>query len=291
MTEKTRPPTEQQHYLPVAYLKHFAVGEGTPTRTSRIWRFDGKRSIHVPANSQCFERFFYSVNRANEAETIFQGLETAYGVCMAKIKARQQSTARDYIALILVMFDLHIRNKNYENLTDNEELDAYFRRLSWLRGEIAGRHDVVPTDAEVLDALRNYWRVRIIDVAVDHQFITSDNPSMWFTLGKPDKVLDCAILPLSPHFAAVCFDQRQVNITGDQATAKDTVTLNKNQCYRAHNCIFTAQELDEEEKKWVAKALADRPDGRPKSAATKGDVDTLRLGNGLLSFLQVSVVA
>ena len=179
------PAHKKQHYLPAVYLMRFSVDKVKPTRRSKIWRCDGARSHLVPVESQCFEDYHYSKANPSQTEQMFQQLEDIYAECIRKIQNRALPTTRDYFGLILMMFDLHIRTKAYGNFTGQEGIVAYRVRLTGLRRElILGKKEGNPSDAEVFAHLKQNWRVRILSSSPDTEFVTSDNPSAWFTLGR-----------------------------------------------------------------------------------------------------------
>ena len=126
----------KQHYLPAVYLQNFASDQGKPSRRSRIWRFNGLKQTHVSVESQCFENYGYSRSNPSGAESVFHGMEGMYGDCMKKIRAGLTGTKREYFGLILMMFDLHLRNAAYKNLTGLEGIEAYRIRLGCFKREI-----------------------------------------------------------------------------------------------------------------------------------------------------------
>src|SRR5437868_3168158 len=105
------PEYRRQHYLPAVYLREFSVDPSHIDRDSKVWRFDGKQHSLVPVETQCVDDYFYSRKQAQEAEKMFQNMEGLYAQCVRKIKARQSPTKDEFFGLILMIFDLHIRNE------------------------------------------------------------------------------------------------------------------------------------------------------------------------------------
>jgi len=113
-------PYKKQHYVPVAYLQQFAADRSNISRKSQVWRFDGKESKLVAAETQCYENYFYSKGQAVEAEKMFQAGERSFPECVRSVMAGKCPTKLQFFGLIGTIFDLHLRNAAYENFTSCE---------------------------------------------------------------------------------------------------------------------------------------------------------------------------
>ena len=247
---------QKQHWLPCVYLKHFSP-DASKRSKSKVWRFDGSINRDVPVESQCSDKFFYSIACAKEAEDCFNQIETLYDGCVRKIVAgaAHRPTFQEYFGLILMVFDLHLRNKAQQNLTTQNNLEAYRTRLFlFLRDMFLGRSEGTPDERELKSHLQTHWRVNIIVPSADSEFITSDNPAMIFTTNDRH---DChyALLPITPGHLAVAFDQRFIEIRPGHTTQADDELLNRNQCRQASSAIYSRTKLDAEQERNTARLL------------------------------------
>jgi len=283
---------KEQHWLPCVYLKEFS-SDLSKRRKSEVWRFDGSRSIYVSVDSQCRGEFFYSKTCAKEAEHFFNDIETLYGGCVNKIKAgaNQTPTHREYFGLILMLFDLHLRNNAQQNLTSQDNFEAYKTRVfHFLRDMLIHKSEGIPTENETKAHLHKHWRVRIIRPTPSSEFITSDNPTMIFSANDRH---DChyAILPISPDHIAVAFDERFVRILSDRTKQADNMILNKNQCRQALKCVYSREQLNEEQERVALKLLKEpRNHGVLSEKSVEYPIQEMAPGS-TLSFIAVSACA
>lgn len=244
------PAYKKQHYLPSAYLKYFSVDQENCNRKSSVWRFDGKVQRCVPVESQCFADYLYSKEKAAETENKFQNRENSYCQIVDKIRCVQQPTEINYGDLFLSMFDFHLRNAIHKNRTGKEGIEAYDHRIQMTFSQILlGRNDGEMLKAEIIKHIQSYWRVVIIYIALDGQFVTSDNPSMWTTLSKSSDALKPELhmitLPLTPKHTAVAFDRRFLEMDSKPASLSDVVTLNIGQIENAERCVYMSSRLED----------------------------------------------
>jgi len=252
------PNYKNQHYLPCCYLKSFSIDE-KPSKNSPIWRSDKDRSIVVPVSSQWAEDYHNSKENSEETEKMFQAMENEYVRCLDKIVRGEKNTVKDHFFLFLMIMDLHLRSVRYKNKTPHENIVAYRIRVQAFYKALAGNLDSDQVSQEqAAESMENFWRVRLFDVPLNEILVTSDSPSLWFTIDESQN-LDFAVLPLTPKILAVAFDTRKVSTIGSQLTREDVEYLNRNQCLHGHSCIFTSQEPSEEEKASLAKYLQGRP--------------------------------
>ncbi|MFO1501393.1 MAG: DUF4238 domain-containing protein [Verrucomicrobiota bacterium] len=255
------PPFKRQHYLPSVYLKQFSPDGAKAGRKSTVWRLDEKRHTKVTVESQCAESYFYSSGEAQATEEMFGEMEKAYGRIAQKVWTHQNPAVRDYFGLILMMFDLHCRNRSYENQSGEENIYAYRARIQGLRNELLLGAKENVSDTELLGHLKANWRVRLLETAAD-ELATSDNPSIWFTLNGTSG-LHLIVLPITPHHCAVAFDVRHCDVTGNSLAEADQCLLNQYQVMVCGECLFTSSELSAEQQASVRRTWKkrERPSG------------------------------
>lgn len=250
------PEYKRQHYLPAVYLQQLSADGPSAKRTSPIWRLDNDRHVKVPVESQCAEDHFYSIRKARETEEMFQQMEGKFGQFAKRIWANQNHTDDEFIGLILMMFDLHCRGIAYQNQTNDENIEAYHGRIYGLRNElIMGAPIGNVSDKELLNHIKTHWRVLLLTTTGSNKLITSDNPSIWFTLDDTND-LHLVVLPVTPYCCAVASDQRRCHISGKDLTETDQVLLNRHQVTNAINCIFSTSEFSLEQQEFVRKQWA-----------------------------------
>ena len=258
------PAYKDQHWLPSAYLKYFSVDQQDCTRKSLTWRVDGKMERCVPVESQCSADYFYSKVKAAETEQMFQINENAYCDCVDRIRTKREFVDRNIGDLLLAMFDFHLRNAAHKNHIGKEGIEAYSRRVGIFIGQILlGREDEAITELDVKRHLESYWRIRIISAPAGHQFVTSDHPSVWRTLGQVSvgfkTKLHLIALPIGPAAVAIGFDRRVVEITKYDANSKDVRVLNTAQIENSEKCVYMSKLMPPEQLAFVKKCFDTKP--------------------------------
>lgn len=258
------PAYKRLHYLPSAYLKYFSVDQANCSRKSSVWRFDGSVQRCVPIESQCFGDYLYSKNEAAKVESQFQKRESNYCQIVDKIRASQEPTGTNYGDLFLSMFDFYLRNAIHKNRTGKEGIDAYDQRIQMAFSQILlGRNDGELPRADIIDHILHFWRVEIISILPNSQFVTSDHPSVWITVRKfpesPKPELQLIMLPISPKHAAVAFDRRVLEIINHQASLGDVVKLNVGQVENADRCVYMSERLKDDDIAVVKKYFTRKP--------------------------------
>jgi hypothetical protein len=278
------PEFKKQHYVPAVYLKNFSVDQSDFGRKSRVWRYSHGSEKLVSVDSQCAKDYFYSKRNAATAEKMFQETEFFYGACVQKIRAGKASDQREHFGLILLMFDLHLRNAAYENRTGEEEIVAYRLRTKALKQWLTGNNQSESTDEETMGHLEKNWRVRILASDCCERFITSDNPSIF--LSNQRGQFSATILPITPIHVAIAFDRRIVRVARSQVTAIDTKRLNKYQVAQALRSIYSSGNFEALERDTVQALLNQKRKSRGKTDSTRWEATMIRLPNiGAFSFL------
>ena len=247
------PAYKDQHWLPSAYLKYFSVDQqNCSSKTSKVWRFDGQTMRCVPVSSQCSADYHYSKEQAAETEQMFQKRENIYCRILDQVRVGQEVSERSMGDLFLCMFDLYLRNDVHKNRTGKEGVEAYNHRIeTFLSKILLGRDDGALQKADIIEHIKHCWRLEIITVASDQQFVTSDNPSIWTAVRKPSNNLKPELhlitLPLTPRHIAVAFDRRTLEIVNKPATVGDTHTFNIGQIECAQRCVYMSRCLTEQD--------------------------------------------
>ena len=240
---------ENQHYLPAAYLMQFAIDKSAkPARKSRIWRFDGRTSKPVPAESQCCRRYFYSREKATYVEKMFADADGCFAECARKIRDGKSPTDGQFFGLIAIIFDLHLRNAAHDNLTGKNNLLACQLRLCGLKQRLIAKENE-PLDEEFLLHIKDRWRVRVLGASGGNEFVTSDNPSILM------QDLDYVILPVTPLHVAIAYNCSRIQVVGTHATAADGVVLNELQLLNATKCVYSSVPLNEAQEIYATERL------------------------------------
>lgn len=247
----------KQHYLPAVYLKQFSFDGPKATRKSLIHRTTKDCISHVTVESQCVRNFTYSKSEPERVEKFFQDTENHYRRITKLVWAKQRPAELDYFALILVMFDFHIRNIAYENLTGEENYYAYLRRLSYVRSGILGsKSDFPASEEESKTHLRNYWRIKLLQTPAGGELVTSDNPCIWCNWEDGNQ-LHCMIMPILPNVCAIAFDNRYSRINYN-LTEADTAQLNAWQVLHCRENLYSLSRPSSVQETAIKAYLAKR---------------------------------
>lgn len=276
------PAYKNQHFLPAVYLQEFSADKSRNDRKSRVWRFDGKRSHSVVVESQCAKDYFYSKDHAVIVESMFGEMESFYGGCVQKVKQGKQPKKDEFFGLILMMFDLKLRNAAQRNETAHDNYQAYRMRLHlFKRSILLGWNERDPSDAEVVEHLTRNWRLKILTAETGTEFLTSDNPAIWLASPGPKPKLEMVILPLTPDHVAVAYDKRLVQVTGSATTAHDQFGMIQLQCRSSVHSVYSSEQLMEDEEKLVSQLLKTER-SNPGTITEEGwKADMIRLGAGV----------
>lgn len=263
-----------QHFLPCVYLQQFSADERKAGRKSQIWRTDDAISVSVTVESQCAQDYYYSAKNRKEIEMFFGESEGLYADIARKIWDRQNANTTDYYGLITVMFDLFLRNAAHENKTSFNNFHAYALRQSGFVEQVLLRttNGPTPTPAIVRSHLKRNWKVYLLEAAEGEVLITSDNPSMWFSWDS-NGPLDYVLLPVTPRFCAIAYDQRFTDIKTTKLSVEDGHRINWHQIQHCSQCIYSRSEIDSQERKQITEAWTDRSPAGGIIDSTKWNFD------------------
>ncbi len=220
---------------------------------------------------------------------MFQLSEGLFANCTERIKHGKDPTNRQFFGLILIIFDLHLRNAAYENQTGKNNLHAYSLRIHGFKKLLLGRKDDDLTNDEVWRHLKKRWRVRILSASLGNKFLTSDNPSILIASGTAIPSLQFAVLPVTPNRIAVALDCHKVAVVGDRTSPKDEELLNQLQLSNAVECVYSSVPLSMEEQQAVGERLNRKSKGRGKTDEAAWEASMCRLASGVnFSFMQLA---
>ena len=251
---KEQGPPQKQHYLPVIYLQQFSVDGCNSLRKSQIWRLGHNSHEAVSVESQCHERFFYSASDPSSAEKLFQSSEKTYASLARLVwKWRQNRTDKEYFALILMIISLHLRSASYEVRQKRARIETYK-----LLEQQAIHHVLVPgsqnaiTPEELFAILKSRWRGRLLSCPLDYTLITSDNPSVWFTVNNSGD-RHFMILPVTPECCAIAYDRSMLVVNGSVLSNTDVEVLNRTQVKSMLKALYSSIAFPEQYRSSVAK--------------------------------------
>ncbi len=249
-----------QHFVPQVYLRPFSA-----TSKDELWLFDGQSIGCKSVKSQCAEEYFYS----SSDPAFFQTMEDTYGRILDKrIQRGKTLTAKDRLGLILMMFDLHCRNRAYTNLTGEKNVDSYNALIHCLH-ILLGENGAPLSSEQLLQHLRNTWRVRLLETSCEPGLITSDNPALWFTFDETEdkQRLHFMLLPITPRCCAVAWDMRFVRVNGSDLTKDDQTRLSFGQIQHCTRFVYCSSKpsLDELPDARIAWKERERPAGQVRA--------------------------
>lgn len=266
------PQYRRQHFLPVVYLREFAVDPSLPRPKLRIWRCDGAPSQNVSVDGQCFGNYHYSKEHAEATEKMFGNMERFYAESLATIRRTQTLPPSDFFGLILAMGDFHARNASYVNNTGKENRNAYQLQAGAFMGALVGKLDCNFSQDEAANHLTARWSAYLLPCDGENTpLITSDNPVVCFASGKRKPRLSALLMPIAPDCLAVAFDNRIHRIARDYLTVEDVGELYHLQCRCAHRFVFSWKQLAPEHEEAVRAIFSDNPN-RHRGLTTSGQV-------------------
>lgn len=238
---------KRQHYLPSGYMKYFSsIGE-TQGRKTHIFYTDATQSRDdKTVNSLSCDDYHYSRGNAKEVEESFQQMENNYPPLVEKILKAEGLSVKEYYGMIATMVEYHARNPSYENLTTEENYDAYQQvsrgMMSEIFGELSKRSENSNKDfRKMIDFLKNNWMMKRIH-SENEKFISSDHPSLFFSINND---LAFIFLPISPHYGVIAVDKRKIQIVDVEANYDDIANLNGLQAARCINYVYSDHDLSE----------------------------------------------
>lgn len=237
-------PPKLQHYLPAVYLKQFSPDGQNATRKSLLWRLGKQNQAFVKVEDQCRELYHYSKMNAQQAEHLFQEGEDVYGKALQQIWKGAEATKRQYFGLIIMMMSLHLRNPAYKNLTQLENYELYLGLEETFMSQILmADFPSAKTQEERLKRFSAVWRVIIMKTP--SEIFTSDNPALCCTINDVPH-LHFILLPVTPTFCAVAFDQRCLEII-EPMTRNDLSEIQTLLAGASIEALFSHRQFAQEE--------------------------------------------
>jgi len=249
-----------QHWVPCAYLKHFAIEGRLNGRNSRVYVTTINNSIDAKVEKTGGSNWTYS--RANPLlDHEFNDMENNWPELVKKLRAGETLSASDRILLSLTVFDLHHRSAAYTNNTSTERFPAYEKVSRTFLDLIVPGHIDKTNLLAMRNALAKNWDMRTVVSTSGAKFITSDHPSVIFTDEATSKPI-LALLPITPVLCVLVFKVTKIRINRVVLTDKEIGTLNGLQAKRCISKLYSDYDLYSEEDNVIIKKLLSKP--RPK---------------------------
>lgn len=247
---------KKQHWLPVCYLKHFAIEPSAKRSKAEIYRYGGNSLAKVKIEKECYENFCYSKRYREAVEKSFQISENLYPQIINNMDENEKLTKSHYLGIMKMLFDLHFRNTAFENKTSTERITAYEdAKTTFLSREIVGIQEKDATPEEISRELGENWGVRIVR-PISKYFYSSDHPSLLFS--SMDKTLFFGFLPIKPKLAIVVFNKNHIKIVSNLAEGRTVDLLNCFQASRSTRFLYTHTQIPESEKYTIEECLNKR---------------------------------
>ncbi|GJL80210.1 MAG: hypothetical protein NPINA01_31990 [Nitrospinaceae bacterium] len=208
---------KRQHWLPCAYLQFFSIDGQPHGRETQIYFTDGRSSQITSVNNLAVAKYTYS--RTNpECDSVFHNMEKNYPPIIKNILKGNQLTKKDKYGLIMMMFDLNLRNVVYENRTEMERIKLYEGISRAFVGSMFEETTGKGNDFnEMASHLEKNWELDSLRSTSGEKFISSDNPSMIIADKNSSRpVLVC--LPIHPDLAMIAYDKRTSEIISNSIT-------------------------------------------------------------------------
>ena len=249
-----------QHYVPCCYLKHFAHVGVMEGRKTKVFYTDGRISELRIVKRLAAEDYFYSeLTPAFDFE--FNNMENDYPLIVKKIMNGETLSKKQYYQFIITMGDFNLRNVAYENQTDRERKDVYTAISKAFNEDMFGEVEGRGADLQaMMDWLSANLRLQPFRSESGEKFITSDNPSTIFShprSGRPVMIY----LPIHPDYAAVAYDQRHLDVVGNEISDDALGVLNGIQINRCVQHVFSDHDIlngEDQESAEKLKALLER---------------------------------
>jgi len=149
------------------------------------------------------------------------------------------------------MISVHIRNPAYRIDLPLSRIGAYKLLEQQVVHHVLLRgSSSAPSDDELLAILESNWAVLILTVPdqEEHILVTSDNPSLWFTLDDSGDV-HYLLLPMTPRCCAIAFDRTKVDIHRTILNTAEVEALNKFQCISMLGALYGSTAFSCEDEK------------------------------------------
>ena len=255
---------KNQHWLPAGYMKFFSLTGKTKGRDSRIYYTNNSECKAKKVKNLSCKDYHYSETKAEEAESSFHEMENEYPILIGKLLKGNDLTKIEYYSLILSMIDYHARNASYENLTGEENYEAFKIVSKEIMNDIFKDCNCQGDFQKMLDFFAENWVLQPL-LSKKEELFSSDHPSLMFS--RNDR-LAFIILPITPHYALLAADKRKIEITGNEITDTDNGLLNSYQAYQCIEYVYSNIDLssflgdDKPLTKWLNKT---RPKGFVKT--------------------------
>lgn len=243
---------QNQHYLPVAYLKSFRSNRDEKRRRKlRIWRDDSLAEMDVKLERQCCEDWAYRKADQNpkESEDGFGRLESDWQSCLKLARSGEGVSAM----LTIQQLALHFRNLSARwDLEGGDPFDAVSKSVAvFIEQQILE----LPQGTRFCDdpnhVLKFPWESRLITFA-EELLVTSDNPSVVTSLSLAKRAYGPLVLPVSPSELLVTIDPARIRFRNVSPTPADAEVANFYVARQRRAFVFSSSRYKFRKQMWEA---------------------------------------
>ena len=237
---------DQQHYVPVAYLRNFAINPNGKRETLEIWKFDGKQNSREFIEEECVGDCHYS---KSGDKGVFDQWERWFAKFMSDGPSAStclvKSTQKQILAFIL---HLHLRGVSYNDKTGRDRMEVCYVLVEQLHQIFRFPPDLDPSARQ--KHLDKVWSVKLLR-CTSGELATSDSPVVCY--GCDETKLDLLLLPLRPDLCAIAYNRFKFKIISDEIQAMDEERLDCIQVKSRYRALYTNAPLSTERKECIKK--------------------------------------
>lgn len=276
------PAYKKQHFLPLAYLGHFARPPEAELRKRRIWRVSEDHAGEVPVGTQCQEDYFYSKERAPVSEGYFGKVEAIYGALMARLGRGETLPQAALFNFFLSSVDFYARGCKFRVKDEQEEFEYYLKRIDIFKRQLLGGGEDA-SETVTRDRVIKEWEFAVIPFPAEG-VLTSDSPAVWFSHSKSGDLLRGVLMPVTPKACFVGVHRDTYRIVAKSGSGDDAQIVSTNEIANCVNAVYFSDSLSADEIAIVRKLLAKRTVQEPNRTAWAFELVDYDL-NPTLSFI------
>ena len=261
---------DQQHYVPVAYLRNFAINPAAKRRILKVWKFDGERSSNELVEKECVGDYHYS---KSGDKGLFDHWERWFAKFMSGDPSTKTCLAESTQSKLLgFILHLHLRGISYKDKTGKDRMEVCYVLVEELHQIFRFPPELDPMARQ--KHLDKVWRVKLLRCESE-ELVTSDSPVICY--GCDETKLDLLLLPLRPDLCAIGYNRFKFKIISDVFQAMDEERLDRVHVKSRCHALYTSSPLSTQREEFIRKIW---------NTMTKpsGFVDPYLLKNNVLSF-------
>ena len=237
---------DQQHYVPVVYLRNFAVNPSAKRKALKAWKFDGKRSSNEFIEKECVGDYHYS---KSGDKGMFDQWERWFAKFMSGDPSAKTSLAESrQKKLLSFILHLHLRGISYQDKTGKDRMEVCYVLAEELHQIFRFPPDLDSSARQ--KHLDKVWRVKLVRCA-SGELATSDSPVICY--GCDETKLDLLLLPLRPDLCAIGYNRFKFKITSDVLQAMDEERLDRVHVKGRCHALYTNAPLSTQREKSIQK--------------------------------------